>query len=408
MRRLGTLALLGAGVLASAGLTGCDQVADTLSGPEPRPAAEAYAAALAAGTPGSVPLAEPAAAAADEAHAGLVAGLEPAFGGVEPRVEVLDVSRSGDVAEVDLGWTWALPAGEWSYGSTTSLRLVDDEWRAVWQPGVVEPSLVEGEVLDASTLGASRGDVVGAGGEPIVTERPVVRLGVDRGAVSPKQAVRAAERLAGLADLDVAAYRDRVEAAGEQAFVEAIVYRAAEVPGPVAQAAGSTAGVVAIADEQPLAPTRDFAAELLGSVGEVTAEMMADQPGVYRMGDRAGLSGLQARYDEELRGSPGMLVRAVDDAPGPAGASASWWRCRPPTATTWCSASTSTCSAPPSSCWPGSAPPAPWSPCGPAPVRCWLPPTGPGSGRRMSRRSARRRRAAPSRSSPAWRCCAPG
>ena len=41
MRRLGTLALLGAGVLASAGLTGCDQVADTLSGPEPRPAAEA-------------------------------------------------------------------------------------------------------------------------------------------------------------------------------------------------------------------------------------------------------------------------------------------------------------------------------------------------------------------------------
>ena len=319
MRRLGTLALLGAGVLASAGLTGCDQVADTLSGPEPRPAAEAYAAALAAGAPGSVPLAEPAAAAADEAHAALVAGLEPAFGGVEPRVEVLDVSRSGDVAEVDLGWTWALPAGGWSYGSTTSLRLVDDEWRAVWQPGVVEPSLVEGEVLDASTLGASRGDVVGAGGEPIVTERPVVRLGVDRGAVSPKQAVRAAERLAGLADLDVAAYRDRVEAAGEQAFVEAIVYRAAEVPDPVAQAAGSTAGVVAIADEQPLAPTRDFAAELLGSVGEVTAEMMADQPGVYRMGDRAGLSGLQARYDEELRGSPGMLVRAVDDAPGASG-----------------------------------------------------------------------------------------
>ncbi|MEP7739305.1 penicillin-binding transpeptidase domain-containing protein [Nocardioides sp. 31GB23] len=319
MRRLGTLALLGAGVLASAGLTGCDQVADTLSGPEPRPAAEAYAAALAAGAPGSVPLAEPAAAAADEAHAGLVAGLEPAFGGVEPRVEVLDVSRSGDVAEVDLGWTWALPAGEWSYESTTSLRLVDDEWRAVWQPGVVEPSLVEGEVLDASTLGASRGDVVGAGGEPIVTERPVVRLGVDRGAVSPKQAVRAAERLAGLADLDVAAYRDRVEAAGERAFVEAIVYRAAEVPGPVAQAAESTAGVVAIADEQPLAPTRDFAAELLGSVGEVTAEMMADQPGVYRMGDRAGLSGLQARYDEELRGSPGMLVRAVDDAPGASG-----------------------------------------------------------------------------------------
>jgi hypothetical protein len=312
MRRLGTLALLGAGALASAGLTGCDEVADTLSGPEPRPAAEAYAAALAAGVPGSVPLAEPAAAAADEAHAALVAGLQPAFGGVEPRVEVLDVSRSGDVAEVDLGWTWPLPAGEWSYESTTSLRLV-------WQPAVVEPSLVEGEVLDASTLGASRGDVVGAGRKRIVTARPVVRFGVDRSLVPEKQALRAAERLAELADLDAKAYRARVAGAGPEAFVEGIVYRVGDVPASLAQGSNTFAGIVAISSQQALAPTRDFAAELLGSVGEVTAEMMADQPGVYRVGDRAGLSGLQARYDEELRGSPGMLVRAVDDAPGASG-----------------------------------------------------------------------------------------
>ena len=319
MRRLGTPALLGAAALVAAGLTGCDQVADTVGGPDARPAAEAYAAALAAGEPGSVPLAEPSAAEADEAHAAVVAGLEPAFAGLEPQVEVLTVSDTRDVAEVDLGWTWRLPAGDWSYETTTSLRLVDDEWRAVWQPSVVEPSLDDGEVLDASTLGASRGDVLGAGGKRIVTPRAVVRFGVDRSAVSKQQALRAAERLAELADLDKKTYRARVAGAGPEAFVEGIVYRVGDVPASLSQGSDTFAGIKAISSEQALAPTRDFAAELLGSVGEVTAEMMEARPGVYRVGDRAGLSGLQARYDEELRGSPGMLVRAVDEDPGAGG-----------------------------------------------------------------------------------------
>ena len=55
----------------------------------------------------------------------------------------------------------------------------------------------------------------------------------------------------------------------------------------------------------PLAPTRDFAAPLLGRVGEVTAEIIEEHP-EYHPGDMAGLSGLQARYDEQLRGTPGV------------------------------------------------------------------------------------------------------
>ncbi|ANH37600.1 Beta-lactam-inducible penicillin-binding protein [Nocardioides dokdonensis FR1436] len=307
-------------LVATTALSACDQVADQVSGPDPRPAAEAYAAALAAGEPGAVPLAEPASAAADEAHQEVVAGLEPAFAGAVPRIEVLDVRENDDdVAEVDLAWTWSLPVGEWAYETSTSLRLVDDEWRAVWQPAVVEPSLGDGEVLDASTLGAERGDVRGAGGARLVTARPVMRFGVDRGQVSKKQALRAAGRLAALAGLDAAAYRDRVAASGDEAFVEAIVYRRDDVPSALAQGYPDVAGVVAIAGEQPLAPTRDFAAALLGSVGEVTAEMIEADPDTYRIGDQAGLSGLQARYDEELQGTPGVLVRAVEDGAGSGG-----------------------------------------------------------------------------------------
>ena len=99
-------------------------------------------------------------------------------------------------------------------------------------------------------------------------------------------------------------------AAGEQAFVEAIVYRRGEVPDALA-AYDAIPGALALADEVPLAPTREFAAPILGTVGEVTAEMVEEDPETYQPGDQAGLSGLQARYDDRLQGTDGAVVDAV-------------------------------------------------------------------------------------------------
>ena len=65
----------------------------------------------------------------------------------------------------------------------------------------------------------------------------------------------------------------------------------------------------------PLAPTRAFGQPLLGTVGEATAEVVEASDGAVRPGDPVGLSGLQARYDEQLRGTPGVEVLAVDDDP---------------------------------------------------------------------------------------------
>jgi cell division protein FtsI/penicillin-binding protein 2 len=47
---------------------------------------------------------------------------------------------------------------------------------------------------------------------------------------------------------------------------------------------------------------------LLGSFGEVTAEIVKASDGRYRAGDRAGISGLQRSYDTVLAGAPGVKV----------------------------------------------------------------------------------------------------
>ncbi len=113
--------------------------------------------------------------------------------------------------------------------------------------------------------------------------------------------------------VDAAPYVKQVEAAGEEAFIEAIVFRRDDVPPSVdPRHLAAIPGAIAVSDTLPLAPTREFAAPILGTVGEVTAEMIEDDPEKYQIGDEAGLSGLQARYDDQLRGTPGLVVQAVD------------------------------------------------------------------------------------------------
>jgi len=313
MRRV---AIAGVLTLLAGGLVACSEDAARPQIPSADPAVEALAAGLSAGDLGDIPMSDPAAPAALRK---VLADVED----VERSVVVADVEQqdpAGDESGGDdnmptatgrLTWSWTIGSEVWTYDTTAQLIYGDDTWTTSWEPGLVEPSLSKRETLDLTTLGTSRGDILGAGGKPLVTERDVTKFGVDRSQVPAARAGRSARELARLVGVDVAPYVAQVEAAGEKAFVEAITYRVADVPVEVGAAYDDIPGVIAVRTSVPLAPTADFAAPILGRVGPVTAEIMDDNPGVYQIGDQVGLSGLQARYDDHLRGTPGLAVEAV-------------------------------------------------------------------------------------------------
>jgi penicillin-binding protein 2 len=58
-------------------------------------------------------------------------------------------------------------------------------------------------------------------------------------------------------------------------------------------------------------PYGALAAQVLGSVGEVTQQQLASKQG-YHPGDVAGQSGIEARYDQYLRGEAGVIHLRVD------------------------------------------------------------------------------------------------
>ena len=236
----------------------------------------------------------------------IVAGLGE---DVSPDVEVEEVVEEDGAAEATLAWEWELEGGTWSYTTVAALEE-GDSWQAVWQPSLVEPSLEEGETLDVTAVAARRGDILAGNGRPIVTARPVVRYGIDKTKVPARRAVQSARRVAALLDVTPGPFVKAVRAAGAKAFVEAIVLRPADAREVDAAFAG-VRGAVALEDELPLAPTREFAAPLLGRVGPVTAELIEESDGRLEIGDQVGLSGLQSRYDEELAGTDGIRVDAV-------------------------------------------------------------------------------------------------
>ena len=305
--------LVGAALL----LTAC--TSDESSGPgdptagadggSPEAAAQELAGALVTGDFAGVAFDGNDPAAVGEEYATTVEGL----GDITPTVTVADVTEpeDGGTATAVFDWTWPIGPDGWTYSSEATLTQVDDEWQATWDVATIEPSLSPSVTLDLVSLGAERGDILGAGGLALVTDRPVVRIGIDRSKVGAGKAGASARAVARLVGIDPAAYAKRVTAAGPLAFVEAIVFRQDEVPAGVLHGMRGIKGGAVIAAELPLAPTKGFAAPILGSVGEVTAEMISEHPDLYEIGDVAGLSGLQARYDEQLRGTPGQEVNAV-------------------------------------------------------------------------------------------------
>ncbi|MEP6814110.1 MAG: penicillin-binding transpeptidase domain-containing protein [Marmoricola sp.] len=280
----------------------------SLSGPKPDPAADAVALALTKRNVNHVTF-----SGTDGKHAQAdVSSILQGMQTVPAKVSAGGFKTNGDKATGTLTWTWQVAGRPWVTRAPMSLVKLGDTWRVVWDRSLVYRSLKAGERLRATTLPAKRGDVLGAGDHRIVTDRAVDRYGIDKRHRPEREAVSSARLLAKVLGIDAASYARRVRTAGPNAFVEALTLRRGTGAEPNESSVLNISGAMIVPALVPLAPTRAFAAPIIGSVGEPTAEMIKKSRGTLRVGDQVGLSGLQARYDDQLNGTPGQRIDVVD------------------------------------------------------------------------------------------------
>ncbi|TNB77047.1 penicillin-binding protein [Arthrobacter sp. BB-1] len=245
------------------------------------------------------------AAAANDQLRSVFAALEPQ----KPAVEAGDVTLDGDNASAPLNYTWKFGEAEWKYTVPAKFRKSGDKWLAVWDPATLVPGLADSEVLSKGSQSPQRADILGAGDAPLVTYRPVVNVGIDKPQLVGADPADSAAKLAALVGVDPAGYVQQVQASGAEAFVSAITLRE-EGRTITNEQIAAIPGARAIPASVPLAPSRTFARAVLGTVGEATAEQIEASEGALTAGDVTGIGGLQQQYDEQLRGTDAVVIRA--------------------------------------------------------------------------------------------------
>ena len=315
MRTRTLVAVLAATAVVVAGAAGGDVYVahrhETQLDSQARALIGAYAKAWTDGGLGGIAYAgaEPAAVAAS------FAATTAALGRAHPTVSTTSTTRHGTTASAELSVAWPITDGAtWSYtmpvqatGDSGSWAIVATPATSMWVPGIGP----DATLVESRTWGA-RGEILDRNGAPILANGTVYDVEIDPARASDA-AVSALESLVGATPGSLVAKLHAATSSGSKAPIPVIAYRDSDFQARKSQL-DALVGVIYPKRTQPLAPTSSFARPLLGSYGPVTADLVAKSNGRYVAGDFAGLSGLQAQYDDVLAGTPGIMV-ATNVAP---------------------------------------------------------------------------------------------
>lgn len=203
--------------------------------------------------------------------------------------------------------------GDWRYAS--ALQVVraagGDEWKVRWAPSILHPRMSTATTFSRVRALPPRAPILDRDGSALVAQQPVVRVGIRAGSV-PDGAI---EDLAEATNVNVDGLITRVAKADPGDFIEAVVLRNndyAELKGKI----DPINGVVIEADTLTLAPTREFAREVLGAVGNSTPGALSNAGATASEEDSLGLFGLQALYQKQLAGRAGGRIDLIDATTG--------------------------------------------------------------------------------------------
>jgi cell division protein FtsI/penicillin-binding protein 2 len=271
------------------------------------------AAALTDGDPRQV------AAALDEHRRGL--------DGARLEADLERVDGRGDSAAATAAMRWEIPgSGPFDYETELELRRGDEGWLVHWSPQTVHPELEGDERLGTTREPTPRAPILGRDGERLVTQRPVMGVGVVPRRLEDRQ--RAISAIAAATEAEPRTLERAIEASPPQNFVPAITLREDEAS-EVEDELQSVPGVHLQPGEQPLAESREFARALLGTVAPATEEQLRELGPRYAVGDQVGQSGLQAEFERQLAGTPrrsvvirkdGVPIDTLHEVPGERGA----------------------------------------------------------------------------------------
>lgn len=249
---------------------------------------------------------------------------ETVYGGVgvgeisAENIELIEEDDSGEYRlSYDLQMTTSL--GELPLQSyTTTFQELEDEFRVNWEPSLLFPQMEVRDTVQIQFMTGDRGDILDRNGELLAGEGSAWQAGLYPALLGEgEERTENLEEIAETFDTTVEQLENILSASWvtDESFVpfEIIGDETPEVTGVVYQE--TTARTY---------PLGEAGAHLLGYIGEVFAEDIEEDP-TLQAGDVIGKSGLEAAFEERLRGerggeiliqdSEGEIVDSLQEAP---------------------------------------------------------------------------------------------
>lgn len=185
----------------------------------------------------------------------------------------------------------------------TTLSQIENEYQVDWNTHLIFPDMEPTDKISIITTVGERGDLLDRDGSPLATEGTSWQAGMQPSALGEDdQRTTNLEKIAETYDVTI----EELENLLKQGWVTPDSFvpfktmtKDAELP--------QVAGVVYQEITARTYPLNEAAAHLIGYVGEVSAEDIEKDP-TLRTGDSIGKSGLEATYDERLRGQKGGRI----------------------------------------------------------------------------------------------------
>lgn len=188
-----------------------------------------------------------------------------------------------------------------------TLSQEGDQTKINWQPNLIFPQMEGQDKVSLSTDIAARGEILDRNKQPLATTGKLKQLGV-----VPAKLGEGEEKTTNIKA--IAEAFDLTEDSIEQAISQAWVQPDYFVPLKIIE--GETPELPSGATIQEVDgryyPLGEAAAQLIGYVGDITAEDIEKNPELSSTG-KIGRSGLEMAYDKELRGTNGGKLSVTDE-----------------------------------------------------------------------------------------------
>jgi cell division protein FtsI/penicillin-binding protein 2 len=249
-----------------------------------------------------------------ELHQGIADNLQASEATYE--LTGTSVESGGDEAIAGFEATLQLTGlGEWSYEGDLRLRRAEGggegDWAVDWAPDTLHPRLGDGETIERTRERPARAPITDKDGNILVEAREAKVIGLEPRRIQDLNQVKSV--LQTHLGVDPATVDEKLNAPGVEPdhFVEITTVDMATYES-VQSVVYPIPGTVFRDTTRRAAPQAGYAQHVLGRTGEITAELLEELGPTYRVGDVVGLTGLEARFERELAGTPSSTIRTVD------------------------------------------------------------------------------------------------